>query len=397
MLRGMRALRNGGRFAAPRRRGSASGSGLITAAARVSTVILLAVLPAVLLGVLLAGDDVAFDFRQFWQGGRDILDGVSPYPTEAQLAAAGDQLGPRGIQEVFRFPYPAGSAVAMVPLAALPFDLAAAVLIALSVAAVASTLWLLGVRDWRCYGVLFLSITALGAIRLGTLTPLLAFGLAVMWRYRRDDRIVGAALGGCIVLKVFLWPLAVWLLATRRFRAAAVAACGAAAMTLVSWLAIGFAGFGEYPELVRRLSDVVADRGYSLVALGSSLGLGERAELLPWLVGGLVLGAAAWVTRREDGDRQSFSLAIVAAILLTPIVWLHYFLLLAVPLALARPRLSAAWLLLLVFWLTPYQETDGELWRIALAWATAVAVAWMAVSGRSLSTAFVMPRQRLET
>ena len=50
-----------------------------------------------------------------------MLDGVSPYPTAAQIASAGDALGPHGIQEVFRFPYPAGAAAAMVPFGALPF------------------------------------------------------------------------------------------------------------------------------------------------------------------------------------------------------------------------------------------------------------------------------------
>jgi len=38
----------------------------------------------------------------------------------------------------------------------------------------------------------------------------------------------------------------------------------------------------------------------------------------------------------------------VAALVLTPILWLHYLVLLLVPIALARPRLSALWLVPLV-------------------------------------------------
>src|SRR4051794_8309180 len=86
--------------------------------------VLFGVLPAALLVTFLAaaiGDDYAFDFHQFWQGGRDVLDGVSPYPTSVQLESASHALGPHGIQEAFRFPYPAGAAVAMVPFGALPF------------------------------------------------------------------------------------------------------------------------------------------------------------------------------------------------------------------------------------------------------------------------------------
>jgi hypothetical protein len=356
---------------------------LAAAAVRVATIGVFGVLPVLLLVGFLAGtvhDDYAFDYRQFWQGGRDLLDGVSPYPSDAALARAGDYLDPHGIQDVFKFPYPAGAAVAMVPFAALPFGVAAALLTVVLIAAAALTPWLLGVRDWRCYGLVFLSITVLGAIRLGTFTPLLALGLAIAWRYRHRAVVAGSALAACIVLKVFLWPVVVWLLATRRWAAAAIAAGGAAGATLIAWAAIGFDGLAEYPELVRKLTEVVGDRGYSLDALGSELGLGGAAGALPWVVGGAVLSASAVVARREDGDRRSFSLAIVASILLTPIVWLHYFMLLLIPVALDRRRLSAAWLLLLVFWATPYQETSGDLWRMLLGLAVVaavVAVSWI--------------------
>ena len=52
------------------------------------------------------------------------------------------------------------------------------------IAAVAATLAVLGVRDWRCYGAAYLSIAVLHDIRLGALTPLLALGLALVWRWR---------------------------------------------------------------------------------------------------------------------------------------------------------------------------------------------------------------------
>jgi len=48
-------------------------------------------------------------------------------------------------------------------------------------------------------------------------------------------------------------------------------------------------------------------------------------------------------------------------------VWQHYFALLVVPLALARPTLSWAWGLMWVFWFMPAQENEGDLWRIVLA------------------------------
>jgi hypothetical protein len=330
--------------------------------------------------------DWAFDFRQFWQGGNDVVNGVSPYPSEALLATAGDHLGPVGIQEVFRFPYPAGSALAFAPFGAIAFDVASAFWGALLVVSLVAAVWILGVRDWRVLGVVLASAPAIAAVRIGTLTPVLILLLAVAWRWRDRRWVVGGSLAAAIVLKLFLWPLVVWLAATRRFAAAAFSAALAAAATLGAWAVIGFDGLAEYPELVSKLSDVVADRGFSLVALGVEAGLSEDvAQVLPWAVGLPFLGAVALVARREDGDRRAFSLAVVASTALTPIVWEHYFAFLVVPLALVRPNLSRAWALLMVFWLVPAQESDGELWRILLAIAVAAAV--VAVSLREIRRA----------
>jgi alpha-1,2-mannosyltransferase len=260
-----------------------------------------------------------------------------------------------------------------VPLALLPFHAAAVLLAVGSLVAIALALWVLGVRDWRCYGVVYGSIAVITAVRLGTLTPLLLLFLALAWRYRDRRWIVGASLAAAVVLKLFLWPLVVWLVATRRFAAAALAAVLATATTLVAWAAIGFAGFGQYPELLRRLNDVVAGRGFSLVALGSDIGLGGTAShILPWVVGGAVLVVAALAARAADGDRRAFALSVAASILLSPIVWLHYFVLLYVPIALWRRSLSAAWLVPLLFWFVPFQETHGHAWRVAIGLAIAV-------------------------
>ena len=320
--------------------------------------------------------DWAFDFRQFWQGANDVVNGVSPYPSAALLTTAGDHLDPEGIREVFRFPYPAGAAVALAPFGLLGFDDAAAVWSAVLIVSLLAAVWILGVRDWRVLGVVITSAAVISAVRLGTLTPVLILLLAVAWRWRDRRWVAGGSLAFAISLKLFLWPLVVWLAATRRWTAAALAAALAAGATLAAWAAIGFDGLADYPELLRRLSDVVADRGFSLVALGVEAGLPRgAAEALPWLVGLSLLAGVVAIARRERWDRNAFSLAIIAAIALTPIVWLHYFALLIVPLALARPRLSWAWALMWIFWLMPAQDNEGDLWRILVAIGVAGAVA----------------------
>jgi hypothetical protein len=341
--------------------------------------------------------ELAFDFRQFWQGARDVVDGVSPYPSGELLATAGDHLTSVGIQEVFRFPYPAGAAVALAPFGALGFEPAAAIWLTVGLACVVATLRVLGVRDWRVHGVALTSLPVLSAVYLGTLTPVLLLLAAVVWRWRDRSVVAGAALALAIALKLFLWPLVLWLAATRRYAAAALAAGLALAFTLGSWAAIGFAGLAGYPEQLRLLTEVVAERGYSLVALGHALALPDvPSRLLPWAIGLALLGCALVLAhRREEDERFGFSLAVVAAIALTPIVWLHSFAFLAVPLALARPRIAWAWGLLWVFWVVPAQESDGSLWRLALALGVAAAVVvsvWQAAKRRS---AGLLPRPTL--
>jgi alpha-1,2-mannosyltransferase len=350
---------------------------IVELAARLSSFVLFGVLPAALLiGFLAAAvrDDYAFDFHQFWQGGRDVLHGVSPYPTDSQLARADDSLDPHGIQGAFRFPYPAGAAVALVPFGALPFGAAAAILTVLLILATVAALRILEVRDWRCYGVVFAWVTTLGAIRLGTFTPLLVLALALVWRYRDRPAVAGPALAAAIILKVFLWPMIVWFVLTRRFAAAAWSVALAAGVTLASWAVLGFEGLSSYPELLRKLADIVATRGYSLDALAAAAGIDDGGAALRLVIAGLVLGATAVVARRPGGEAGSFALAIAAAIVATPIVWLHYFMLLLLPIALARPRLSMLWLVPLLYWATPFQETGGDLWRILLGLVVAAAI-----------------------
>jgi hypothetical protein len=370
--------------------GRVRASGLLLAWRRSSGAVALAVLLVLVaywwlsLAVLDRPGDWAFDFTQFWQGGRDVWNGVSPYPSAEQLENVRQEFHPVAIQEDFRFPYPAGAAVVLAPLGALGFDAAAAVWGLLLVGAILGSLWILGVRDWRVLAVVVTSQPVITSARLGTFTPLLLLLAAIAWRCRDRRWIAGGALAAALSLKLFLWPLVVWLLATRRFGVAAISTGLAAAVTVGAWALIGFEGMTLYPELLRRLTDIVEVIGLSLVALGAQAGLPIGvAESLPLLVGVPMLLAVFALARRADGDRRAFSLAVVSAIAITPIVWQHYFALLVLPLALARPRLAWPWALLWVFWLVPGQGNEGEI--LSIVFATAIAGAVVAFS--TLTTA----------
>jgi hypothetical protein len=325
--------------------------------------------------------DTLEDFGIFRTAALAVVHGRSPYvaPTRAALA------------HFDKFVYPPAAALLLAPFAALPSGLARALMFLAGLAAVLVALRLLGVEDWRCYSVAIVSAPAISSLALGALTSFLLLGAALAWRYRDNAVVAGVATAATAVLKLFLWPLAVWLLATRRWRAAVYCAAAGVLLTLGGWAVIGFAGFTSYPTLVHVLEEVEASRSYSVVALlGVSGGAGTAVTVGLSLasVGGIWLAA-----RSRDGDRRAFAVAVLASLVATPLVWLHYLLLLYVPIAVYRPRVSPLWFLPLVLWLTPQAHANGTTWQIALALGV-VAVVGMrtALEGVRLNRRGAVPR-----
>jgi hypothetical protein len=193
----------------------------------------------------------------------------------------------------------------------------------------------------------------MSGILLANVSIPLAFAAALAWRYR--DRVwpPALALGLTISAKFLFWPLLVWTAATRRLRTTVLAVDLGAGVTLAAWAAIGFDGLTGYPDLLRRLSEIQAENSYSFVGMATTLGLGEGAGTAAMLLaGGGLLVLCVLFARRGD-DLRSFTAALGATLALSPIVWLHYLVVLLVPVALARPRFSAIWLLPVLLWTSP--------------------------------------------
>ena len=122
--------------------------------------------------------------------------------------------------------------------------------------------------------------------------------------------------------------------------------------------------------------DVEADNSYSVYAILRAIGIPEVAAQLLITAAGVALLVVAWRAARSVGstrfeqDRRSLTLVLAAALFLTPILWLHYLVLLVLPIALARPRLSALWfapLALSVFeWLDWYRGWPAGEWDALL-------------------------------
>jgi len=322
----------------------------------------------------LGGLEVPYDFAIFLRASEDVRAGDSPYVDPGTISE--DSPAP--------YVYPPLLAIALIPATVLPDEVRgsspAGVLVSLLlIACVVGTLALLDVRDWRCYPVALLYPPTLENVEYGAVGPALALLVALGWRYR--DRVwpVAALVGAAIALKVFVWPLLVWLAATKRSAAAVGAAVAAVGLALGSWAAIGFDGIADYPDLLRRLSDVEAENSYSAYAILVAIGVPSGLAHVVVTGAAATLLVLAWrAARGAHGDRRALTLALAAGFVLTPILWLHYLVLLVVPIALARPRLS-------VLWLVPLAMTVFELldlykgWPRGDGWALASVAAVMTV------------------
>jgi Glycosyltransferase family 87 len=289
--------------------------------------------------------EVAFDFHVMWKAGHDVVTGHSPYP----------------------FVYPAPAAILMAPFGLLPFKLGLAAWWVVSIAALMLALHILGVEDWRCYGAVFASHATLWALQIGTISPLLVLAVAVAWRYRDRPHVVAAAVAFVFVTKLFLWPLGLWLLATGRRRAVGSTIVQVVVLLIGCWALIGFAGFLDYPHHLGGIASLVQYDSFSVLALGKALGLSAAgARVVGLVVTVAALAAILFAARSRGGDRNAFIAAIGASLLVSPIVWAHYFVLLYVPIAIARKQLSWQWLLPLAYWALPHAASDGSAAQILL-------------------------------
>jgi hypothetical protein len=333
----------------------------------VATILAFAVFPVVLLAGLAqqmsgpppTGWAHAIDFHMFWLAARAVAHGRSPYPAPHHFVLSGPD------QSFF---YPPSTAAMLTPFASLHYAAASALFVALLAAAIMASLWLLDVRDWRCYGAAFASPAVLTAVSIGTLTPLLLLGAAATWRWRKRVVLVGVIAGLTVVAKLILWPLVIWLWFTGRRRSAVLAFATGAIAWVAAWASIGFADFHRYPGLVRHAEVAEGPNGYGLFWRLS----GSSTTYLA--VATVVALAVAWVARRRP-DATGFGFAMLAALVATPQLWLHYFALLVAVVGVLRRRLGFLWVAPLILWATPHQEANGSLWRIGLVFALVAATA----------------------
>lgn len=289
------------------------------------------------------------DFHVFLAAGTQVLHGQTPYLS----------LTSNGVYGGSAFVYPYVMGWAFTPFALVPFGVADAVFFGISVVATCAALALLGVRHPLAYLAVLAAAPAIRSLQVGAVNSLLLLALAVAWHFRRSWVAAGLGVAAAVIAKLFLAPMIVWLVLTRRFRAAAVAATLSVGV-IVAGCEVSHLGVLGYRRMLGALSAHESVQGYSVVGqltrLGLSFPVAEAVGLL-LAVSVIAYGYCTNVSARdEQGAARLFICCVVGAVIASPIVWSHYLLLLAcVPALLGlRPR----WFVLLaaLLWIPGFPE-----------------------------------------
>jgi hypothetical protein len=142
----------------------------------------------------------------------------------------------------------------------------------------------------------------------------------------------------------------------------------ALAGTVLAYAALHIDGLRSYPVLVRAATLGEGDDSFSIYGIFVRLGV-PAPQAGAELVGAAAL-AGMWLLARRS-ERLSFVAAIVATLVLTPILWVNSFCLLLIPLALGSRRLTWWWAAPWLLWLVGLPAFDASLASIGLVWLCA--------------------------
>ena len=195
--------------------------------------------------------------------------------------------------------------------------------------AIAGALWAVGLCNPYCYAIAFCSGPVILVVTVGNPTAVVTLLVALAYRFGSIPT------GAAVALKFYAWPMLLWGLLTRGRRDFAVGILVAAAAIILPWAMIGFDGLDRYVGVAREITSYArSDSG-----------------VLPLEIQGVLTGLAlAGMWLRRDRPADSFAFASLAMLTASQVLWGFYLVAALIPLAIQRPRMSPAWLLLLALW-----------------------------------------------
>jgi hypothetical protein len=330
------------------------------------------------------------DFFRDWTAARFVAAGLPAYANQQSeiVRYFGDPNAAQDDSIIERLTHPPVAVLVVLPFAGLDYPNATLAWNLLSLVALAASLWLIARGlDLRISPWAVLPLTALTLLchplreqqLNGQLNLVLLLLLVGTWSLERSGqpRWAGILLGTATALKLFPGFLLLYFVVRRQWAVVWSALACFAFLTGLSVLVLGAKAYETYfREVIPHLDGC---RGYaynaSLVGFWSKLfDPGDAlvrawrhspalARGAAWLSCAAVTAFALWLARRartRTAADHAFAVAITAMLLVTPTVWHHYFLLLALPLALvwkclpptAFPR-SLFMLICVLLWMHP--------------------------------------------
>ena len=305
----------------------------------------------------------AYDFAAYEAAARRLAAGLPLYQPRTQLGPFAP--GPAGL-----YLYPPPLAVLLLAFVPLAPAVAAGTWQALHVAALIASCAILPVpRAVRLavFGVASLALPTLLDLNLGNVSVFVLLAGAAAWRWR-ERPLRGAVGGAATAVAIAMRPQLGILLPWWAWRRCAASLAGSvAAVGLLVGASGAVAGVGAWQAYARLLTNLHGAGAASSDVGAASLAL--RAGFAGPVPGGafaagalLALAGAALATRRDP--ESGLVATMVASLLVVPLLWPHYLVLLVLPAALLAAR--------------------GRPWGLALpllAWLPGPALPFVALAG----------------
>ena len=291
----------------------------------------------------------SYDLDVFLRAGYAALHGQQVYPTPGSTA----------VYSGSAFVYPFFAAWPFVALAVISSALSTTLFFVACVCAVLAACLVSAKGDlWPAALTLCTAFTITG-LQLGALSPLLFVGAVFIWRLRGRPLAFALLAAPVIASKLFLAPLLVWPLLAGRYRTLAYAGASTLALLALSFM-LGPIGPGPYLQMLSELGAHEARAGFGLVGALMNARLTPQAAQGTAIAIALATFAAAYLHFRRCGDeRVYFCAGIVASLILTPVLWSHYLILLSAVLLILGARRRWFVMLLLASWaLSPPHGVD---------------------------------------
>ena len=366
------------------------------------------------IGLLRPSREVGVDFFRNWIAARYILDGVPIYTD--QEAGIGRYLSYRPVPEcphVNKLTHPPPAAILALPFAWLDYPEATLAWNIVSLVTLAVSLWLIGrhlMIPFPSWGIcpLMTLLLLCGPLRAqlheGQFNLLLLLLLTGSWTAERSGRLwwAGGLVGVATAIKFFPGFVLLHFLMRREWKAFVAGVASFATITALTMLVVGPESYSTYIfDVLPILSQDRANwLNSSVIGFWSKLfdpGDGYAARFVIPLahsrlvarlgiflsVCGILAGWACsvWSARSTAENDRAFGLTLTTMLLLSPVTWDHYFLLLTLPITLiwlALPdspwvkgwllaTLVALWFETSAVWRMLIPVTASDAWPIGIA------------------------------